>query len=85
MRGKVSLSAELRHPIALIKSSTQPDTDMKMAAKRHIEFLQSSVFTFKFDTIYVTVTMNEVFFRQEAFDLWFKGLFHCKGKQDERG
>lgn len=56
-----------------------------MAAKRHIEFLQSSVFTFKFDTIYVTVTMNEVFFRQEAFDLWFKGLFHCKGKQDERG
>lgn len=31
--GKVSLAAELRRPNALIKSSTQPDTDMKMAAK----------------------------------------------------
>lgn len=33
--GKVSLSAELRRPSALIKSSTQPDTDVKMAAKTH--------------------------------------------------
>lgn len=31
--GKVSLSAELRRPNALIKSSTQPDTDIRMAAK----------------------------------------------------
>lgn len=31
--GKVSLSAELRCPNALIKSSSQPDTDMKMAAR----------------------------------------------------
>ena len=40
--GKVSLSAELRCPDALIKSSSQPDTDMKMAARTlaaHMGFL----------------------------------------------
>lgn len=43
--GKVSLSAELRRPNGLIKPSTQPDTDMKMAPVPHI------FYTFYFEKV----------------------------------